>query len=129
MDLDVRCIARLVVLREVRLKHLQERGMVVLDRLNRLAVLLHLRAEVPQRGFGQLMVPPVLAPLLASEPKEDTDADQEDFETNLDERFSSCRTHRRTLRHDSWRILVLEFWNVSFRHVPNATPPAHGLKG
>lgn len=76
---------RLRIGREIDPQALQQRDVIVLDRRDGLAVRQYFRSEALQRRVSQLAGVRALSPLFAHEREEHADADEEDFENDLQE--------------------------------------------
>src|SRR4029079_5331395 len=125
LNVDGGGATRLAFLGEIRPQTLQRLDVVVLDRLDRLPICLNLRTQASKRGFRELAVTPVLAPLFAGETEKDADTDQQDLEADLEQRFSPRGPGTLRCRRGSL-LVVVTLRNVRFRHVANATPANGG---
>ena len=88
--------------------------MVLANSADRLAVLLYLGTETTQRGLRQFVMAAILAPLFTRQAEKHTDANQHNFERYFEQRLAARprRCRRRRMRF----VVVLELWNVGFRH-------------
>src|SRR3954462_15403856 len=67
-------------------------------------------------------MPPVLPPLLACQPEEDTDTNQGDFDRDVQDRFACVPLHGRIRPAH----VTIEFGDVGLWHLANATTQAPG---